>query len=254
MSRLLKMLSLALAVVSLGILMMVAGCGSSGTQYRVFNAMSNPSATFNFDVTVNGAIVTPTGGLAFGSVQPASGYSGISSGSDSVAVYQAGTAGTAGAVPLVTSTLSLGGSTQYTIVLEGNLGASGAAFPWVAQNFPDNNTLPTNGNIEFRVIHAAPTLPKAVDIYLEGSEGSLVGLTPTFSSVAYGQTSQQPSEYVTLPAGTWWLYVVTAGAKTPLFPAYSYSPSTGSISTLVLTDNQSGNIWSYPAYILTDAQ
>lgn len=248
MSRLFKALSLALAVVTLSILSIVAAsCGSGGPQYRVYNALSNPNATFNFDVTINGSYVSPTGGMGFGTYQPGGGgYKGISSGSDTIEVYETGTTSPA----FIDSALNLSGSTQYTVVLMGNTTLE----PWVAQPFADNNTLPETGDIEFRLINAAPSLAfgtTGVDIYLLPSDtGIQPGQAPTFSSVTYGQ----PSGYATLPVGTYYLYVTESGSRTPLFPAYPYTPGSGSISTFVMTDNQPGNTWLYPVTLLTDVE
>jgi hypothetical protein len=254
MPRLFKALSLALAIGALGLLgIFAASCGSGSTQYRVFNAMSNPDAPFAFDVTVNGGLVTPAGGLGFGSVQPSKGYSGISSSSDTIAVYQVGTATTSGADPLVTSTLSLSGSNQYTVVLMGNSKTGGPTTGgWAAQAFPDDNTLPPSGDIKFRVINAAPSLPGAVNIYIVPTL-SISGATPTFTGVAYGQPSQTPTEYATLPGGQYFVYVTTS-AGTPLFPKpASYNETTG-IFTLVLTDVQDGFTFYTVPWLLTDVQ
>jgi hypothetical protein len=251
MSRPFKALSLALAIAALGLLaIFAASCGSSSTQYRVFNAMSNPNATFAFDVTVNGGLVTPVGGLGFGSSQPSKGYSGISSGSNTINVYQVGTATTSGADPLVTSTLSLS-SNQNTVVLMGN-SQTGGPTAWAAQAFPDNNALPPSGDIEFRVINAAPSLPGAVNIYIVPTP-SISGATPTFTGVAYGQPSQTPTEYATLPGGQYFVYVTTS-TGTPLFPKpASYNETTG-IFTLVLTDVQDGFTFYTVPWLLTDVQ
>jgi len=254
MSRLFKVLGFALTVVTLGIVsILAASCGSSGTQYRVFNAMSNPNPNPpNFDVTINGAIVTPAGGLAFQAVQPSSGYSGVGSGNATVAVYVAGQAGTAGAQPLVSSSVSMSGSNQYTLVLMGNA-PSGGLTPWVVQAFQDNNTLPANGDIEIRVINAAPSLPGAVNIYIVPPPGSIVDATPTFTGLAYGQPSQsQGSEYATIPGGTYFV-VVTTSEGTPLLKPFSFSQTDG-IYTMMLTDYQNGFTF-YPQPIpLTDMQ
>ena len=254
MSRLFKALSLTLSVLTLSIVsVLAASCGSSGTQYRIFNAMSNPNATFNFDVTINGAIVTPVGGMGFQYVQPSKGYSSISSGSDTVAVYQAGQAGTAGATALASASGNLSGSNQYTIVLMGNSPTGGPPNGWTAQAFPDNNTLPAAGNVEFRVINAAPSLPGAVNIYIVPTE-SIAGATPTFTGVAYGQPSQQPTEYATLPTGSYWVYVTTPQG-TPLFPPYNFpSGATTGIYTFMLTDTQNGFTFFEQPIPLTDMQ
>ncbi len=250
MFRLFKTLFPALAIGALSVLtIFIPGCGSDDTQYRIFNAMSNPSATFNFDVTVNGGLVSPAGGLGFGSVQPSTNYAGISPGGASIGVYQVGTALTSSADPLVSSALSLSASTQYTVVLMGN--SKSGLTPWVAQPFPDNNTPPPNGDIEFRAINAAPSLPGPVNIYIVPTM-SIVGATPTFTGVAYGQPSQTPTEYATLPGGQYFVYVTTS-TGVPLFRPASYSQTSG-IYTLILTDVQDGFTFYTQPYLLTDVQ
>jgi len=255
MSRLLKALSLALSVLTLSIVsVLAASCGSSGTQYRIVNALSNPNGSSSFDVTINGAIVSPAGGMGFTYVQPSKGYASISSGSDKVDVYLAGQADTPGAQPIVSSTVNLSGSNQYTIVMMGNSQTGPAPNGWAAQAFPDNNTLPATGNIEVRVINAAVSLPGAVNVYVVPPPGSIVGANPTFTNVAFGQPSQQPTEYATLPvpSGNIYYVVVTTAQGTPLIST-SY-PFTFGIYTIVLTDVQGGSTWSTSPVVLTDAQ
>ncbi|MFZ3262368.1 MAG: DUF4397 domain-containing protein, partial [Terriglobales bacterium] len=110
MSRLTKVLRLALAIIAIGLL---TSCGSSSStaQYRVVQTI--PNAPGNFDISVAGKNVFTN--VGFGSTEPISGYKSVSTGSDAIEVFQTGTT-----TPVIDSTsLSLIAGSQSTVLLTG---------------------------------------------------------------------------------------------------------------------------------------
>ncbi len=164
MSRVLKVLSFALAVVAFGAF--AASCGSGNAQYRVVNAIPNTTTfdTSGFAVYMNGASIFPD--VMFTDAEPSSSgkYQSVSGGSTTLDLYTQSEAGQTGATPLINSALSLGGGTQYTVVLAGNSTAQGATYPLGAQVITDTNPTPTSGDAGLRIIDTSLALG-AVDIY-----------------------------------------------------------------------------------------
>jgi hypothetical protein len=236
MSRLLQAFALALAVAALSAF--ATSCGSSySAQMRVLNAMPDSQAV---DVEVNGT-------KAFSKLQftdfapaPQPGYVTVPSGGITVKAFLTGTSTTAPP----TSSFTVNGSTQYTVILEGfNRDTVGIDAP-IAVPYTDNNTAPAAGKLEFRVINASPSGPKtapgaAVDVYFEPNpfNGDITNLTPQISGLGY----TQGSAYQTLTAnaqGSGFQVIVTAsGDKTALIQQnYPSGTSGGTITTLVLVD------------------
>jgi hypothetical protein len=234
MFRLLKALPLTLALAALAIF--ASGCGStSQSQVRVVHAIPDGPAV---DIDVNGTKVITN--LVFNSFQPASGYLKVKAGNDTVAVLDTGTT-----TQILSSSVPLNGSTQYTVVAAGFLTNPSAAL------ITDNNAAPTSGNIEFRVIHASPSGTHPVDVYIVPPLTDITGLQPQISGLDY----QQGSIYVPLAfALNGYSVILTAsGSKTPLFnPPYGIAPPTGSIRTLVLVDVQNGGAMSPTPLVLND--
>src|ERR1700676_3169987 len=236
MFRLLKALPLTLALAALSFF--AASCGSgSQAQIRVVNAIPD-SPTAGLDVDVNGTKIT-TAALAFPGFQPASGYTKVKAGSDTIQAFDTGTTtnpifGTNGV------TANLSGSTQYTVVLDGFVANPSAPL------ITDNNTAPTSGNIEFRIIHASPSNQTPLDVYIVPPGTDITNIAPQIGGsnpLAY----QQASTYVSVGFATnGYSVILTAnGNKTPLFnPPYGIAPPTGSIRTLVLVDLQNGGALS----------
>ncbi|MFI5118418.1 MAG: DUF4397 domain-containing protein [Terriglobales bacterium] len=182
------------------------------------------------DVDINGTDDFPD--LSFGGFLPASGYTKVPSGSDTVNVYATGTTTN----PIVSSTASLNGSTQYTVVAAGVVNGSGTNAPALLQ-FTDNNTAPTSGNVEFRVIHAAPSAgPMDVYIVQPGTDITQVN-PPTFSGIAYTQAS---SNYFSAAAATYSVIITTSGSKAEYVVPQDYTLVAGQIRTFVLVDNPGG--------------
>jgi len=233
MFRLLKALPLTLALAALSIF--ATSCGSSSqSQVRVVHAIPDAPP---LDVDINGTKIT-TAPLAFGGFQPASGYTKVSSGSVTIQAFDTGTTinpifGTNGV------TASLSGSSQYTIVLAGFLTGTGTN-ALAALQITDNNTAPSSGNVEFRIINASPSVVPGgtVDVYIvpPGTDINQVN-PPTIQGLAYQQAS---NPYTSLAAATYSVIVTSSGTKQEIIFPQDYTLVAGQIRTLVLVDNAGG--------------
>lgn len=227
MFRLLKALPLALALAALTFF--AASCGSSSTKYRVVDTI--PDSPVGLDFDVNTAVVFSD--ISFGSVNPSTGYQKVSSGSQSIEVVQTGQT-----TPVInTTSLSFGGSNEYTLVLTGRYGSTIAPSAPQAVLFTDNNTLATTGDVEFRIIHASPSTT-SVNVYLvpPGTDITPSQVTPQISGVAFQAAS--PS-YISLAPATYAAIVTYAGTKQILL-SQDYTLTAGQIRTLVLVDTAGG--------------
>jgi hypothetical protein len=238
--RLLKTLPLTLAVAAL--IVFAPSCGSSNSQIRFVNAMQDGAA---MDIDVNGNKVFSD--ISFLGVMPTQpGYTAVPSGNDTIEGFLTGetTVGFNG------TSVGWSDSSVYTVVATGFVASGQNA---AILSIPDNNAPPPSDDVEFRVIHASPSGPGAVDIYIEPApfSGTLQGLTPAISSLAYTQgSSYVPLPYNTSGAG-YTVYVTASGNSVPIFSELINSP-TGSIRTLVLTDVQNGTAMSQSFLVLPD--
>lgn len=236
MLRLLKALPLALALASLSFFTTSCSSGNQA-QIRVVNAIpDSPSA--GLDVDVNGTKIT-TAALTFTGVQPTPpAYTKVASGSDTIAALDFGTS-----TQVFSSTGSLSGSTQYTVVLAGFL-SSPAAFL-----LTDTNTAPASGNLEFRVIDASAFTPVGgFDVYLTPPSFDITGITP--QTITLGQATT----YESVANAGYGVVVIPHGGSIPVINQ-GYAELDGSIRTVVIVDNQGGG--SGPAatpLLLTDVQ
>ncbi len=258
MLRLLKALSLTLAIVALSIV--ATSCGSNGTHARFVNAIDTQNdygESGGLDIFVNGG--KPFVDITFASAS-ASTYTSVPSGSDTIAAVQTGSIPPAN--QLFSQTVSLNSGSQYTLVATGIANDSGVDAPTLL-TFSDNNSEPTNGTINFRVINASPGGPQGaggepVDIYLVPNNGQQAcSGTPTISSLAYQKTSSYVNlNYYAGPPGSGFImYVCLAEGGTPLFSGYSISVGSqnqGSIRTLILTDAASGGAMGPKPIVLSD--
>jgi hypothetical protein len=242
MFRWLKVISLASALVFFGIF--AASCGSgNNAQARFVNAIPDANAG-GLDVDVNGTKVT-TGALLYGAVEPTPpAYSSVPSGSVTVQAYSTGTT----SPPLLGAngtTVSLSSSTQYTEVLTG-FNASPSLV-----SYPDNNTAPATGNIEFRVLHASPSDQTAVDVYIVPPASGIGGVTPNYVGLPY----QGSTGYLSIAYSSqgYDVIVTPTGNKTPIngFNFFYNSPQ-NSIRTLVLVDEQCCATMSTTPLVLND--
>jgi Domain of unknown function (DUF4397) len=237
MVRLWKAVCLALAVVALA--MFAISCSSGGASYRVINAIANYNyqATGGFDITMNGSLVFSS--VQFTNINPSGkdAYQKVSPGSDTLEVFAHGDS--VNGEPVINSSLSFSGHTQYTVLLMGN----NTTNPYVAQPFSDDNTVPASGDFEFRVIHASNNMPSGqpsggVDIYIVGSPSVVTGPNPppANANLNFGQASS----YISEPTGTWYLVVTNHNFHTPIINPTAYAPGALQIHTIVLVDGPNG--------------
>jgi len=229
MSRSLKPLlaTLALALYFVSTL----GCFSAGggAQVRIVNAVPDSQP---IDVYINSTRVATA--MAFNTFQPNANpakYIGVPTGTESIQGFLTGTT----INPVSPSgTLSLTSNTQYTIVAVGlELNTSPPLL------LTDVNTLPTSGNVEFRIINASPSSPvNGVDVYLVPPGTDITDYTPQISLLNNGQASSYQS--LTYTASGYEMIVTPTGTKVPLIHQ-TYIPNSASITTLVLVDNAGGN-------------
>ncbi|MGA9530047.1 MAG: DUF4397 domain-containing protein [Terriglobales bacterium] len=252
MSRLLTILTFALAVIAIG--MLAASCGSGNAQYRVVNAIPNTAQNFNsngFDMQMNGTTVWTS--VGFGSTEPSpqNKYQNVSSGTDTLGVYLAGQAGQSGAVPVVSSALDLGGGTQYTVILAGNSDQSGATYPLVAHVITDSNPTPTSGDVGIRILDASLALSSlgSVDVLsLPSGDQCCAGASTVASALQYPQNGGTGGNidggYQNIgipPSGHLTLWVTAHGNTSDIIFNYTISSlSAGQNYTLVMADATGG--------------
>jgi hypothetical protein len=234
MSRLSKAPYLVLALAALGIF---TSCSSSTAHVRIVNAISDAQASL--DVDVNGTKITGSTPIPFQGIFPSAGsaatYASVSSGTDTIAAFLTNTTGSP--VSQCTS-CSLSSSTEYTVILDG-LAANGSTNQVAI--LTDNNTAPTTGSLEFRVIDGSYYTPSGgFDVYLTPPSGDITGITP--QTITLGEATS----YVTL-ANASYNVVVTPHGNPTADVNFNLAEADGSIRTVVIVDNSGGG--SGPASI-----
>ena len=174
MTRLWKLATFAIGLFTLAAIFLTVGCGTSISRVRLMNAFVGQSS---LDMLINSKTVAS--GVIYGS---ASGYTSVSSGSPNLQIENTGTTNV-----LVNQTISIPSKGDNTILATG----SGIVV------LTDNNTAPSSGNIEIRVINASATLG-AADVYIVPSGTGITPGSPTVASLAY----QSASGYQSLAAGS----------------------------------------------------
>ena len=251
MSRLLKALPLMFALAALSIF--AASCGSSTpAQVRFVHAIHDAPA-LDIDVTGPNTASTPEfTHLSFLEVQPAQpGYTSVPSGSDTITGVLTGTT-----TPVFTDTVGWDAGGHYTVVATGfsQTGTNGSNVALLS--IPDVTPTPPTGDVEFRVIHASPSVPK-VDVYIELNPNTGPGLPIAIQGLAYTQASQYVT-YVFNPGNAtpppgFKVYVTAPGNAAQIYIAEFLSPSTaGAVRTLVLTDAPTGNAMNSTYLELSD--
>jgi len=259
MLRLLKAVPLTLAIATLAIAavsILATSCSSSnGTTARFFNAIPNTVQYGGaLDVEVNGS--QQFSGVNFASAS-ASTYTAIPSGNVTFEGFESPGVTT----PVFTDSTTLSGGRQYTEVATGQAGGVGTN-QVVLMSLSDDNSLPNDGTLNFRVINAAlnasPSPNGSVDIWIEFAPYPYPVKEPaTIQNLAY-QTS---SGYVNLPYNTgqagFTVFVYTVGGGTPLIPPYTISVSgsqtSSAVCTLVLVDYPNSTLMSPTPVLLDDS-
>ncbi len=251
MPRWLKALPLALALAALSIF--AASCGSSGpAQVRFVHAIQDAPA---LDIDVSGTNVASTQeftNIAFLGVQPNQpGYTSLPSGSDTVEAFLHGTT-----TEVFSDSVSWGAGTQYTVIATGfsQTGTNGSNV--VLLSIPDNIPTPPTGDVAFRVIHASPSGPGTVDVYIELNPSTGPALPITIQGLGYTQASNyvsfvfNPNNATTPPGYT--VYVTASGSLQPIITEPISPANAGAVRTLVLTDVQDGKAMNTSFLELSD--
>jgi len=229
MFRLLKALLLTLALTALSFF--ATSCGSSSqSQVRVVHAISDGPA---LDINVNTTKVFTD--IAFGGVQPTPpAYTKVASGRVTLEAFDTGTT-----TPVINSTnATLGGSSQYTVLLTGLLNGMGANAP-TFYTIPDNNAAPTSGNVNIRIIDGSANTPQGgFDVYIVPQNANIQSLTPQISGLLLGQGSSYQSLNIT--GNVYEVIVTQHGNQQTPYINQNYTIPTGAIRTFVIVDNTGG--------------
>lgn len=234
MLRILKITLLVFAVATFGGL--TIGCGTDHSQVRMVHAVSDGP---NVDVAIDGKTVVTN--LAFDTVSPATGYLTVTAGNRRVEVRDTGTM-----TDLINSTVSFSSGKQYTVIATGFVNPPPAG-TIAAVTLTDDNSAPTSGNFKLRVVHAAPSGPANVDVYIVAPGTDISSMSPTISSLAYGQASSYQSM---APTSNQVIFTM-AGDKTPVINQ-TYTLAAGQIRTLVTVNVQGGLSMSTTPLELSD--
>jgi len=189
-----KLGSLFLVVVVLGLALLTVGCGSGGSsKIRFVNTSPNSTA---LNVLIDGKNVTNA--LGFG--QP-SVYNSASSGSRHIQFEPVGTT-----TNVIDQNVSIASGSHVTFVAENFLtNITGVAYV-------DNQTVPTTGNFQVRVINAAASVT-GVDIYVVPSGTNITSVSATASNVPLGNATS----YLNLAAGVYDIYFTQPNFKNNIY-------------------------------------
>lgn len=251
MSRLLQALPLTFALAALSIVS--ASCGSNApAQVRFVHAIQDAPA-LDIDVTGPNTVSTPEFvDLSFLGVQPNQpGYTSVPSGSDTIAGVLTGTT-----TPVFSDTVGWGSGEHYTVVATGFSQTAANGGNVALLSIPDSIPTPPSGHVEFRIIHASPSGPGSVDVYIELNPNKGPGLPIAIQGLAYTQASNYVTftfnpNNVTPPPG-FTVYVTASGSTNPIITEPLNPSTAGAVRTLVLTDVQNGNTMNSSFLELSD--
>jgi len=200
--------------------LILTGCGDSNnsqqTRVRVFHA--SPDAP-NVDVLINGGRV-----LENVPYTAASDFLPIDAGDTRIQVNVAGTDTTA-----IDAHVTLVENTDYMIVAADKVSRIA---PLV---FTADRTLPASGSVKVRVLHSAASAP-AVDVYVTAPDAEIANAAPVLSNVPF----KALSDYLTVPAGTYDVYVTVAGTKQVAIEAKGLALADQLVATVAALDAVGG--------------
>jgi hypothetical protein len=255
MFRIPKILPLVFALAAFGIF--ATGCGTGHSSVRLVHASSDAPSV---DVAVDGKTVVTD--LAFGGPSPASGYLTVAAGNRRVEVRPTGMT-----TDLINSNVSFGSGKQYSTIVSGFVNAPPQSDPNVTGIaivvLTDDNSAPTSGNVKLRVVHDAPgngiALPcnpppgqsclESLDVYMVAPGTNIAGMSPTISTLSYGQASGYQS--VAPTNGQVQVIFTLAGDQNPVINQ-TYNLTAGQIRTLVTVNVQGGLIMATTPLVLAD--
>ncbi|MFN4897178.1 MAG: DUF4397 domain-containing protein [Pseudomonadota bacterium] len=197
----------------------LTGCGDSNNdeaRVRVFHA--SPDAP-NVDVLIDGGMV-----LENVPYKVASDFLGIDAGDRRVQVNVTGTDTSA-----IDTHAVFVKDTDYMIV------AADKVARITALVFTADRTTPASGSARVRVLHAAASAP-AVDVYVTAPDAGLANAQPTLSNVPF----KAISDYLTVPAGTYDVFVTVAGTKNIAIQAKGLAIADRLVATVAALDATGG--------------
>jgi len=195
------------------------GCGDSNNneaRVRVFHA--SPDAP-NVDVLINGGRI-----LENVPYKAASDFLGIDSGDTRVQVNVTGTDTSA-----IDTHVVFDEDTDYMIVAADKVAQ---ITPLV---FTADRSRPEAGSAKLRVLHAAASAP-AVDVYVTAPDAGIANAQPVLSNVPF----KTMSDYLTVPAGSYDVFVTLAGTKRVAIEARALAVSDGLVGTVAALDAVGG--------------
>ena len=195
------------------------GCGDSNNneaRVRVFHA--SPDAP-NVDVLINGGRI-----LESVPYKAASDFLGIDSGDTRVQVNVTGTDTSA-----IDTHVVFDEDTDYMIVAADKVAQ---ITPLV---FTADRSRPEAGSAKLRVLHAAASAP-AVDVYVTAPDAGIANAQPVLSNVPF----KTMSDYLTVPAGSYDVFVTLAGTKRVAIEARALAVSDGLVGTVAALDAVGG--------------
>ncbi len=196
----------------LGAVLAITGCGSSSNQLRVLQGSPFQSSV---NVLVNGNMTGSS--VSYGTA---------------TAYFSAGSSSPHLQIELPTST---------TPILDQNLSLSGSNSTFVlvtsSNNFTgfvisDNNSSPSSGNANVRLLNASPNLTGA-DVYIVQPPNSITSVNATVSGLGF----QNASGYQSLAAGTYEVFFAFPGTKTVAADSGQFTLSAGQVRTVAAIAN-----------------
>ena len=217
MGRLLRLTSLCAAILGLGTMLLIEGCGGGGsTRFRLMNAVPDEAS---LDVLVDSTSVSSN--LAYGT---STGYLSQKSGSHQIGIEPSGSTST-----LLQQSISFASGTDTTVI---SYGFSSQVANLV---LTDNNSAPASGNFRIRVINASPNLGPA-DVYIVTPGTALSTISPTLSNLGFGATAP----YQSLAAGNYEIEITSVGQKFAVVDTGTLALSSGQVRTFVGLNNPQG--------------
>lgn len=221
-----KPVSVCVGILALAAAALLTACGSGGSSKIRFVNLSPNSPSFN--ILVDGKTVT--NGLGFG--VPTS-YMSISSGTRKIEIQPVGTTQDS-----VSASVSIQGGQNYTFLTYD-------FFTQIkSEDFMDNQTTPSNGDFQVRIVNAAAALGSR-DIYFVPNGTDINTVSPTAGNVMLGGSTAYMSE----TANVYQIFFAQPGFKTGYsstggitFAANTnrtivgYTNQFGAFSTLTLAD------------------
>jgi trimeric autotransporter adhesin len=201
------------------------GSGNSNAQLRVMNASPGESSV---NVTLNSTTITT--GRGYGA---ATGYTGVGAGSPTIDFVPNG-----GSTTLISESISLTSGTTYTVLADNYSTDIGLSV------FTDDNTAPSVGNLNLRIINASPGLGTA-DVYVVSPGTNLNTVTPSVTSLSFGGASS----YLSLAAGNYEVYFTLTGQKLAYIDSGPQSWGAGEVRTVVGLNGESSG---YTSTVLDD--